>query len=206
MMKHNENIQIKCFVIAGMMGSLRRPMEKCQQMDKIILTDYSDAFATKTSQSLYSDNLHQRKSEWITNPELRNSFKRLFQALYLDDMAEQVRENIGSLTESLLSDSLDVNGSSLALFSDTPFTDNSINLDDSVFDDRESSRDLNFTDSISENVVNNSDLKSKTDVLKRWYNTGERRFERGIGTNNISNDIISFTPVSKDLISQPVQR
>ena len=115
----------------------------------------------------------------------------------LDTMAEQVRENIGSLTESLLSESLDVNGSSLALFSDSPFTDNSINLDDSVFDDRDSNRDLNFTSSISENVVNNSGHKTKTDTLKRWYNTGERRFERGIGTNNISNDIISFTPVSK---------
>jgi len=111
-------------------------------------------------------------------------------------MAEQVRENIGSLTESLLSESLDVNGSSLALFSDSPFTDNSINLDDSVFDDKGSNRDLNFTPSISDDVVNNSDHKTRTDTLKRWYNTGERRFERGIGTNNISNDIISFTPVS----------
>ena len=112
-------------------------------------------------------------------------------------MAEQARENIVSLTESLLNDSLDVNGSSLALFSDSAFTDNSVNLDDSVFSEKNSSRDMNITKSISDEVVNNSDQKNKSDFLTRCYNTGERRFERGIGSSYISNDIISFTPVSQ---------
>ena len=112
-------------------------------------------------------------------------------------MAEQARENIVSLTESLLNESLDVNGSSLALFSDSAFTDNSVNLDDSVFSEQGSSRDMNITKSITDEVVNNSDQKNKSDFLTRCYNTGERRFERGIGTSYISNDIINFTPVSQ---------
>ena len=110
-------------------------------------------------------------------------------------MAEQARENILSLTESLLDESLEVNGSSLALFSDSAFTDNSINLDDSVFSEQSSTRDMNITKSVTDEVVNNSDSKNKSDILSRCYNTGERRFERGIGTKNISNDIIVFSPV-----------
>ena len=112
-------------------------------------------------------------------------------------MAEEARENILSLTESLLDESLEVNGSSLALFSDSAFTDNSINLDDSVFSDQSSVRDMNITKSVTDDVVNNSDNKNKSDILTRCYNTGERRFERGIGTKHINNDIIVFSPVRK---------
>lgn len=115
-------------------------------------------------------------------------------------MAEQVRENINSLTESLLSDSLEVNGSSLALFDDSLVNDSSINTDDSVFGERVSSegvnRDLNFTKSVTDDVENNAGARNISEVLTRCYNTGERRFERGIGSNHIGNDIIKFSPVN----------
>ena len=136
-------------------------MEICQRMDESIFP----WLLWPISQTIFACLVDREKSEKNKRKKLLNmgfliTIIRLSLWVTISDiMAEQVRENIGLLTESLLSESLDVNGSSLALFSDSPFTDNSINLDDSVFDDKGSNRDL---ERLNYAVIDQTDLGLKS--------------------------------------------
>lgn len=131
-------------------------------------------------------------------------------------MAEQARESILSLTNSLL-EGMNGDAVNMSFADDETY---SITHDDSVFADINLSNDstmnssemdvsetaLEITNSVSDrvNTLDEDGLEKEklNDVLKNAYSTCMRRFERAIGHKMINSDIIKLLPVSNKMKEQ----
>ena len=121
------------------------------------------------------------------------------------NMSEQAREPTVSGTESLLNDSLNVDGEMTSM----SFADDSVlMLNDSVFSNDSTSELLanvtNITGSVtdvSESMEEESVDRSMNEELAKAFNTGGKRFERAIGNRIINGDVIKLNPVSRKYIT-----
>lgn len=124
-------------------------------------------------------------------------------------MSEQAREPTISGTESLLNDSLTIDGE----VTNMSFADDSmIMMNDSVFSNNSTSELLanvtNITGSItdfSESMEEESADKSLNEELAKAFNMGGKRFERAIGNRIINGDVIKLNPVSIKYINEMSQ-
>ena len=115
-------------------------------------------------------------------------------------MSEQAREPTVSGTESLLNDSLNVDGE----LTNMSFADDSVlMLNDSVFSNDSANELLANVTNITDSVTDVSDAmeeesadKSLNEELAKAFNTGGKRFERAIGNRIINGDVIKLNPVS----------
>ena len=120
-------------------------------------------------------------------------------------MSEQAREPTVSGTESLLNNSLNVDGEMTSM----SFADDSVlMLNDSVFSNDSTSELLanvtNITGSVtdvSESMEEESVDRSMNEELAKAFNTGGKRFERAIGNRIINGDVIKLNPVSRKYIT-----
>ena len=128
---------------------------------------------------------------------------------YTLNMSEQAREPTVSGTESLLNNSLNIDGE----MTNMSFADDSvIMLNDSVFSNNSTDELLanvtNITDSVtdfSESMEEESADKSLNEELAKAFNTGGKRFERAIGNRIINGDVIKLNPVStKHILKCPL--
>ena len=122
---------------------------------------------------------------------------------------EQARESIRSLTDSLLSGSLEADVRELSYADDeniSVFLDDSINTsggstaNESVVNVSSASTTLEITTSVSDRVdtlgEEEPDKKRIHEELSRAYGICMKRFERAVGDSIINNDIIKLIPVS----------